>query len=191
MKASKLINTVIPSAIVIAGCCICFNACKKDKAPVKDEVTAYVLDNLAASGTNINIPINDGDSVSQSVGVYTRRSPTCFPVLLTDPAKTDVEITASIDETPRLGQVFDSIYKARTAQLWPGMFTILGNDKVTIKAGQTASTDSIKVILKDISGIKQPGLYIITIPVRLNTSSPNARLKSSLMFGQYKVIVVK
>ncbi len=175
----------------MAGCCICFNACKKDKAPVKDEVTADVLDNLADSGININIPINDGDSVSQSVGMYPQRSPTCFPVLLTDPARTDVEITASIDENPRLGQVFDSIYKARTAQLQPGMFTIMGNGKVTVKAGQTASTDSIKVILKDISGIKQPGLYIITIPVRLSTSSPNARLKSSLMFGQYKIIVVK
>lgn len=191
MKASKLINTVIPFAIVMAGCCICFNACKKDKAPVNDEVTADVLDNLAASGTNINIPINDGDSVSQSTGVHTRRSPICFPVLLTDPAKTDVEITASIDENPRVGQVFDSIYKAGTAQLRPGMFTILGSDEVVIKAGQTVSTDSIKVLLKDISGIKQPGLYVITIPVRLNTSSPNASLKSRLMFGQYKVIVVK
>lgn len=187
MKASRLINTVISSALVMAGCCICFNACKKDSAPVKDEVTAYVLDNLADS--SIIISINEGDSVLGNTGWHIKESPPCIPAVLVIPARTDVEITASVDEDPRLGQVFDSIYKVNPPRLRPGMFTIMGNGKVTIKAGQTRSTDSIRVVLKDASSLKQPGTYIITVPVRLQVSSSNDRLKSSLVFVQYKVFV--
>lgn len=179
MKVSKL--------IMIAGCCICFNACKKDSTPVKDELTAYVLDNLADS--SITIPINDGDRVQGNIGLHTRQSPTSFPVVIAAPTRTDVEITASIDEDPRLGQVFDSIYKAKSLRLQAGMFTTTGNGKVSVKVGQTQSTDSIKVILKDVSGLKQPGTYIFTVPVRLKASSSNVRLKRSLVFTQYKVLV--
>jgi len=187
MKVSKFTDTVVSSAIVMAGCCIGFNACKKDNPPVKDELITYVLKNLVTP--SITVPTNEGDSVLGNVGLHTRQSPTCFPVILAAPAPADMEITASVDDDPRLAKVFDSIYKAASPLLQAGMFTTTGNNKVTIKAGQTQSNDSIKVILKDVSGLKQPGTFIFTIPVRLKTSSSNAGLKSSLVFIQYKVLV--
>lgn len=95
-----------------------------------------------------------------------------FPVLLTRPYSEDVQVTAWIDTT--LISVYDTTYSAKSPQLPEGFFA-LGNNTVTIKAGQTISGDSISLAVNPAKQVDKSSfvipLVISTVNSRVPTSS--------------------
>ncbi len=156
-------------------------ACKKsDDGGLKDTY-AYVSPGSSSynvlSGSNISLVRNTVLSSTYSA----------FPVLLTRPFSHDVQITAKIDTG--LVRIYDSIYNDVTSLRPPdGAFMLSNNGKVTIKAGQISSQDSLKVVLSDVSKIPAAtNTYII--PVVLNATDNGIPLSDTRQIMYVKVSV--
>lgn len=179
----KMKRFIYVSALIL---CWLYFSCKKsgdDPADLKSTVAR----DLSVYGT---IPVNSGDIFIANMNlVYPSISGVGFKALLTGAAKTEVMVTAKIDPNPDLLKIYDDLYHTHSPVLPASLFKIEGNGKIIVRAGQTESTDSIKVQLNDVSGLKL-GNYTYVVPISMETNQEAAQLKSKMMFVRFKVSVV-
>lgn len=158
--------------------CSGFYACKKDKGSSNDvakNIAAYSF--LPFNNAKVYIPLNLGVPSNDNSG---------FPVLLKKAAGSDTEVTATIDTSDGLVREFDKLYAVTSPLLTPGLFKVSGSGKVTVKAGQTQSLDSIKIELDKPVGLKT-GVYKYVVPLRLTST---AALASDIMFIRFVITVI-
>lgn len=147
-----------------------FLSCSKDKIDSK-EMYAYMVPGNSA----YNILSNGGFTIVKSSIV--RGANAAFPISISRPLNTDVEIIASIDSS--LIKKYDSVYKPPTASplLPAGAFTLANNGKVIVKAGESRSSDSIAIVILDASKIKVKTNY--TIPIVISKVNNNIAVSST------------
>lgn len=172
----------------IGICCIMIlfivSACKKQDIH-NQEMYAYT------SPGNAGYHFLDGGNIALVRNTVARESYAAFPVLLTRAFDQDVQVTAVIDTG--FIKTYDSIYKLSTPSpsFPPGTFELLNGGKITIKAGQTSSQDSIQVKLNSASGLPTGTVQYI-IPVLLQTASNGIPVSSSrqVMYVRMNVTTV-
>ncbi|MBO9594622.1 MAG: DUF1735 domain-containing protein [Niabella sp.] len=112
---------------------------------------------------------------------------TSFPVMLSRAADKDVQVTGIIDTS--MLAAYDSAYGTKALRFNTGAFKLNNDGVVTIKAGQTSSSDSIQIVLADTTGIKFSTPYVI--PVRLSASSGNIPISASRKIMYVKTAIAK
>ena len=171
-------------SMVLAMTCICTLSCKKEKI-VTGDVFSYVAESLSAYA---KVPANAADTVLKNVGIILpAKQKAAFPAILAKPVNSDVEITTTINPDPELIKAYDSLYRIKSPPIPAGLFKTL-NDRVLVKAGKIQSIDSVKIEIMDVTGL-EVGEYNFVIPVELKSTSDKVRLKSELMFIEYKIEV--
>lgn len=172
-------------AVAILLFYLCYSSCKKSEIDSNDLV-AYVANNLSPYQ---EIPVNSGDTVIADINlIYLGKLGSGFQALINGTSGKDVEVTGKIDANPQLIKAYDSLYHMHSLALPSDLFKISGDGKVTIKAGQMQSADSIKIELNNISGLKV-GKYTYVVPIVLESMAKDVQLKSKLMFVRYKLVV--
>lgn len=183
MERNKNANLLIVLTVMVFS--LYCASCKKDQ-PTGAEGDEYIMQNLSAYN---QIPSNGSDTIIPNLGlVYPGKVKAGFVALLAGPLKADVEITAKIDHNPKLLKVYDSLYRAHSPDLPDSLFKLSGAGRVSVKAGQVQSMDSIKIALNNTTGLKT-GNYTFTVPIALESVSEKVKLKSKLMFLRYSLVV--
>lgn len=182
MKINNRMRIYILAAMLL---CLCSLSCKKNELE-KDDIIAYVAQNLSAYRV---IPTNTTDTIISNMDlIYAGKTNVGFPALLVEPSNSDVEITSRIDNNPELIAAYDSLYHSHSPTIPDGLFKINGNGKISIKAGEKQSADSIKIKIDKISGLKT-GKFTYMVPIVMECTAKNVKLKSRLMFVRYNIFV--
>lgn len=100
-----------------------------------------------------------------------------FPVKLTKSFNKDVKITAAIE--PSLAKLYDSAKAA--GMMYPpipdGALGLVNNGVITVKAGQTQSMDSIRIVEKNTSLLVKGVTYLV--PIVISTTDPELPIDHS------------
>lgn len=172
-------------AFCAATLCLFSLSCKRDEIE-KNDLVAYVAQNLSAYN---EIPTNIADTVISNLSlIYAGKTGLGFPVLLIEASKSGVEITGRIANDPELINAYDSLYHTKSLTIPDGLFKMVGDGKAHIKAGQTQSIDSLKIEINNISGLAM-GKHTFVVPIALEATAKNTKLKSKLMFMRYNIVV--
>lgn len=149
-------NIKYTSTFLLLSIIIAVAACKKD-AINKEELFVYAPAGKTSFDTwTANYVITRNQLFSKSSAG--------FPVLLTRPYTSDVQVSASIDTS--LIAVYDSLNNTVSPSLPAGAFGLTGSGTVTIKAGKTASADSITVGITDNSKIDFSKKYVVPVVLK-------------------------
>jgi hypothetical protein len=165
--------------LVAASCLLLLNACKKSDSFNTSELHVYAASGTLAynvSAGNINLLRNEAMTAS---GLS-------FPVLLTRSFEKEVQVTAVIDTA--LLAVYDSVNKVTSPRFKISAFKLAG-ESVTIRQGQTSSSDSVRLVLADTVGLDLTKTYIV--PVRLTASSQNVPVSNTRQIMYLRTGIVK
>lgn len=144
------------------------SSCKKNDDLKTNDLLIY-----SASGSTAYNVIENTFSVARNV---IQSSPnTGFPILLTRPFGSAVQVSAQIDTS--LLAAYDSLYKTTSPRFPTGVFSLVNNGSITIPQGKTASSDSVTVQIADASRIDFSMNYVI--PVKLISSGSGVPLSSN------------
>jgi len=178
MKKYTLKRMLTPGSLVLAIALLFFYSCKKDKENTK-EVLAY----LPAGSAAFNV--NSG-SIAILRNTILKGINTSFPVFITRPFTTDIQVTAKIDTG--LVKQYDKENSVTSLPLPADAFTLLNNGSVTIKAGEITSVDSLEVRLTDATKIK-PGANTYIVPVVLTMASGNIPVSNARQIMYLKIAI--
>jgi hypothetical protein len=165
----------IKGAMLVGLLCIGIFSCKKNlsdadalQAKLASGMVSYVqAGNLVSlNGTNYNF-------TPKYVGV---------PIILTDAAKGVDTITSVVD--PSLVSQYNQIYKENNPSFPQGAFGVSNQGSFPMISGSTQAKDSLYVLLKDGSQLKDSTNYLV--PVTLSAKN-GSKLKYSVFF--FKVFV--
>ncbi|MFT3902541.1 MAG: DUF1735 domain-containing protein [Niabella sp.] len=179
MKHKKFLSKFYTLIIIAIGV-FYLSSCKKNEESISNnERILYAAPGNAAYNVSAGTAyVLKNEVVSDKLG---------FPVYLSRPFTNDVNITAVID-TNFLKQ-YDSVYKTTSPRFKASAFELDNNGLVTVKAGQTASADSIRLLIKDTVGMGLGKVYVV--PVRLVTSTAGVPLSSTRQVMYIKAGVTK
>ncbi|MFD2921424.1 BT_3987 domain-containing protein [Terrimonas rubra] len=164
---------------IMASITILFVCCNKNDELNTKEVLVYAPAGTAAYNISAgNIAVLRNESVAGS-GLS-------FPVLLTRSFEKEVQVTAVIDTS--LLAVYDSINKVTSPRFKISAFK-LADQTVTIRQGQTSSSDSVRLVLADTVGLDLTKTYIV--PVRLTASSQNIPVSNTRQVMYLRTGIVK
>ncbi|OOG19750.1 hypothetical protein BWD42_07565 [Sphingobacterium sp. CZ-UAM] len=141
-------------------------ACKKEKTNELEELTVYNSPGSVA----YNIQLGRSITVFRNT-ILSEPKAVAFPVMLTRSYSRDIQVTASIDTT-WIKEYDKMLNLSMPSPALPAEAFKLINDKVTIKAGETSSTDSLTVKFVKSIGLK-PGDNTYVVPVVLQTADNN------------------
>lgn len=177
MKTNKL-NPIyyILSALTLL---LCFNSCEKDDEVINyDKYVSNSLSTYNAIPTKV-------DTILVNMDINLESEPAGRKVVLKESSNQDLEITGEIDYNPELIKAYNKIYHSNMTNVPEGVFKVI--NKVTVKAGETQSTEDMQVIIDNYSSLEN-GYHEFVIPVKLSSKS-NDLLKSDLIFIQYRVLI--
>lgn len=176
---NNLFNSNIRFKLTLFLCVICIVifSCKKNMSAV---------DTLQSRFDTGMVSYVQGSNVVALNGVNYNFTPyyTGVPVRLKESAKTADTITASVD--PSLVSEYNQIYHESNPSIPQGAFEIAHQGAFAMNSGATEAKDSLYVLLKDGSQLKDSIVYLV--PVSLSAKK-GSKLRYSLFF--FKVLVTK
>lgn len=173
MKLKNIIwKTVI--ACIALPCCI---ACSDDD----EESTLYGPKIYLSNGV---IPMTEiqWNVLQTPVGVKSDYTEVKFPVKVTQPLTSDVVVSVEID--PSAVDTYNAAHKTSYQGPTDDSYNFTKNS-VTIKAGETESSDSISCTITDFKKLNAQGGHLI--PFKLSESSSGATLSSNMNMMYLKI----
>lgn len=167
----------LKGALLLFAICIALCSCKKNRTEV---------DTLQSRFDTGMVSYVQGSNVVALNGINYNFTPyyVGVPVGLKESGKTADTITAVVD--PSLVAEYNQIYRENNPSITAGAFEVAQQGTYAINSGATEAKDSLYVLLKDGSQLKDSTIYLV--PVTLSAKS-GSKLKYSLFF--FKVLVTK
>ena len=174
-KAFYLVIYIVPLGLVIS-----FPSCKKNEESFLKDVAGQ-FSNYPSSSIGKANQLLIGDQVVAT----STPNPPGLPVMLEQAIDDSVEVVGSIDTL--LISTFNELQKTRFPIFPSTAFGIGNNGRIVLAPHLLQSLDSLQIFLRDANGLAHNTVYLI--PIRLSTTSPIGKLKSSIMFLKIHITI--